>query len=88
MRWNAIWIMPKHVFEKVEDPLKFDFNKPVSPGAYVLHNYDPDGRWYIWQLREDWQRTTLGRLRQAGPEVSRLRRSRSARQARDCPDES
>src|SRR5204863_530883 len=47
VRWNAIWIMPKHVFEKVEDPLKFDFNKPVSLGAYVLHNYDPDGRWYI-----------------------------------------
>jgi peptide/nickel transport system substrate-binding protein len=44
VRWNAIWIMPKHVFEKVEDPLKFDLNKPVSLGAYVLHNYDPDGR--------------------------------------------
>ena len=60
VRWNAIWIMPKHVFEKVEDPVKFDFNKPVSLGAYVLHTYDPDGRWYIWRLREDWQRTTLG----------------------------
>jgi peptide/nickel transport system substrate-binding protein len=67
VRWNAIWIMPKHVFEKVEDPLKFDFNKPVSLGAYVLHNYDPDGRWYIWQLREDWQRTTLGAYGKPGP---------------------
>src|SRR5262249_41814153 len=60
VRWNAVWIMPKHVFEKVEDPLKFDFNKPVSLGAYVLHNFDPDGRWYIWRLRDDWQRTTIG----------------------------
>ena len=67
VRWNAIWIMPKHVFEKVEDPLKFDFNKPVSLGAYVLHNYDPDGRWYIWQRREDWQRTTLGAYGKPGP---------------------
>ena len=67
VRWNAIWIMPKHVFEKVEDPLKFDFNKPVSLGAYVLHNYDPDGRWYIWRLREDWQRTTLGAYGKPGP---------------------
>jgi peptide/nickel transport system substrate-binding protein len=67
VRWNAIWIMPKHVFEKVEDPLKFDFNKPVSLGAYVLHNYDPDGRWYIWQLREDWQRTTLAPYGKPGP---------------------
>jgi len=67
VRWNAIWIMPKHVFEKVEDPLKFDFNKPVSLGAYVLHNYDPDGRWYIWRLREDWQRTTIGQIGKPGP---------------------
>ena len=87
VRWNAIWIMPKHVFEKVEDPLKFDFNKPVSLGAYVLHSYDPDGQWYIWQLRDDWQRTTLGRYRQAGPEIPRLHRSRPARQARDRADE-
>ena len=62
VRWNGAWIMPKHVFEKVADPLKFDFGKPISLGAYVLKNYDPDGKWYIWQLRDDWQRTTLGRL--------------------------
>jgi len=67
VRWNAVWIMPKHVFEKVEDPLKFDFNKPVSLGAYVLHNYDPEGRWYIWRLRDDWQRTTLGAYGKPGP---------------------
>ena len=24
------------------DPLKFDFNKPVSLGAYTLHSYDPE----------------------------------------------
>ena len=67
VRWGAVWIMPKHVFEKVEDPLKFDFNKPVSLGAYVLHNYDPDGRWYIWRLRDDWQRTTIARYGKPGP---------------------
>ena len=83
VRWNAIWIMPKHVFEKVDDPLKFDFNKPVSLGAYMLHSYDPNGKWFIWQLRDDWQRTTLGALRQAGAEIRRLYRSRPAGQARD-----
>lgn len=67
VRWGAIWILPKHVFEKVENPAKFDFNKPVSLGAYVLHSFDPDGKWYIWQLREDWQRTTLARYGQPGP---------------------
>ena len=67
VRWGAIWILPKHVFDKVEDPLKFDFNKPVSLSAYTLRSYDPDGKWYIWQLRDDWQRTTLGRFGKPGP---------------------
>lgn len=67
VRWGAVWILPKHVFDKVEDPAKFDFNKPVSLGAYVLNSYDPDGKWYIWQLRDDWQRTTLGRYGKPGP---------------------
>ena len=30
VRWNAAWIMPKHVFEKVDDPLAFNNNPPVS----------------------------------------------------------
>ncbi len=67
VRWGAIWILPKHVFDKVEDPAKFDFNKPVSLGAYTLHSFDPDGKWYIWQLRDDWQRSSLGRHGKPGP---------------------
>jgi peptide/nickel transport system substrate-binding protein len=67
VRFNAIWMMPKHVFEKAPDPLRFDFNKPVSLGAYTLYSYDPDGKWFIWQLRDDWQRTTLGRYGKPGP---------------------
>ena len=67
VRWGAIWMMPKHVFEKVADPTKFDFGKPVSLGAYTLMSFDPDGKWYIWQLREDWQRSSLGRFGKPGP---------------------
>lgn len=67
VRWGAIWIMPKHVFEKAPDPVRFDFNRPVSLGAYALHSFDPDGKWYIWQRREDWRRTTLGRFGEPGP---------------------
>ncbi len=67
VRWGAIWILPKHIFEKVPDPSKFDFNKPVSLSAYTLNSFDPDGKWYIWQLREDWQRTSLGRYGKPGP---------------------
>jgi peptide/nickel transport system substrate-binding protein len=67
VRWNAMWMMPKHVFEAAGDPLKFDFNPPVSLGPYVLHNVDPNGRWFIWQRRDDWQRTTLARFGEPGP---------------------
>lgn len=66
VRWNAAWIMPKHIFEG-KDPLKFDFNPPVSIGAYKLHSYDPNGQWFTWERREDWQRTTLGRFGEPGP---------------------
>lgn len=58
VRWNAAWIMPKHVFEK-EDPTTFEFNPPVSLGPYTLHSFDPNGSWYIWERRPDWQRTTV-----------------------------
>src|ERR1041385_4008672 len=32
VRWNAMWMMPKHVFEGAGELLKFDFNPPVSLG--------------------------------------------------------
>jgi peptide/nickel transport system substrate-binding protein len=60
VRWNAAWILPKHVFETVDDPIAFNFNPPVSLGPYVLHNYDKTGQWAVWRLREDWQRTSIG----------------------------
>jgi len=66
VRWNALWIMPKHAFEG-QDPLTFDFNPPVSLGAYTLHGYDPNGQWFTWEKRPDWERTTLGRFGEPGP---------------------
>ncbi|SEQ29467.1 peptide/nickel transport system substrate-binding protein [Devosia sp. YR412] len=69
VRWNAAWIMPKHIFEKVEDPLAFNNNPPVSLSAYVLNSYDKGGNWAIWKLRDDWQRTTIGMLQDTPPEV-------------------
>ncbi len=59
VRWNAAWIMPKHVFEKVDDPKSFNFNPPVGLGPYTLHSYDPNGYWYIWEKRPDWDKTAL-----------------------------
>ena len=66
VRWNAAWMMPKHVFEG-KDPLQFDFNPPVSLGQYTLHSYDPNGQWFTWQKRDDWERTSVGRFGEPGP---------------------
>ncbi|RLF05022.1 MAG: ABC transporter substrate-binding protein [Thermoprotei archaeon] len=60
LAWGTLHIMPKHIFEKVEDPLKFKFFPPVGTGAYVLKDYDPNGYWWLWERREDWERSVIG----------------------------
>lgn len=61
-RWGCTWIMPKHIFEKVEDPVNFEFNPFVGSGPYKLHSYDDGGFWTIWEKREDWDKTPTGIL--------------------------
>ncbi|WP_173088111.1 ABC transporter substrate-binding protein [Devosia sp. 1635] len=68
VRWNGAWIMPEHVFSQVDNVLEFDFNPPVTLGAYTLNSFDPNGTWYIWDKREDWQNTTLGLVGEPTPE--------------------
>ena len=67
VRWNAMWMMPKHVFEKAGDLIKFAFDPPVTLGPYVLNSYDTDGKWFIWRKRDDWQKTTVARFGEPGP---------------------
>ncbi len=62
VRWGACYMMPKHIFEKEKDPVKFKFNPPVSLGAYKLKDFDPNGKWYLWQLRDDWKKTSVALL--------------------------
>ena len=61
-RWGSCFIMPKHVFEDVDNPIAFEYNEPLSNGPYVLHSYDPDGYWTGWERRDDWERTPTGML--------------------------
>ncbi len=62
VRWGAVFMMPKHIFEKEADPLAFKFNPPVSLGAYTLKDFDPNGKWFLWQRREDWKKTSVALL--------------------------
>jgi len=61
-RWGCCWIMPKHVFEGVEDPTTFEYNPPLSLGPYVLNSFDPAGFWTVWEKRDDWDRTPTGMI--------------------------
>ena len=59
-RWNGMYMMPKHIFETVEDPTTFTFDDPVVLGVYVPIESDPNGFWELFQRREDWERTPAG----------------------------
>jgi peptide/nickel transport system substrate-binding protein len=61
-RWGATWIMPKHIFETVEDKVLFEFNPFVGTGPYKLHSFDEGGFWTIWEKREDWENSPTGIL--------------------------
>lgn len=62
VRYNAVYIMPKHVWKDVEGPTKYAFFPPVSLGPYVFENADVAGYWELFKRREDWERTTVGVL--------------------------
>lgn len=70
VRWSACFMMPKHIFEQQADVVAFTFNPPVSLGPYVLKDFDPQGNWYLWERREDWQRTTLARFGEPAPKYA------------------
>jgi len=60
--YGALFMQPKHIWEEIENPLTFDFNPPASLGPYVLDSYDPQGYWFLFKKRDDWQRTSVGQL--------------------------
>ena len=59
-RWNGVYIMPKHIFETVDDPVTYTFNPPVVLGGWLPIESDPNGFWELWERREDWERTPAG----------------------------
>jgi len=61
-RWGAVWIMPKHIWESVDDLVNFEFNPIVGTGPYKLHSYDPSGFWTIWERRADWDKSPTGMM--------------------------
>ena len=68
-RYNAVYMMAKHVWEKASDLKTFTNYPPVSLGAYVASDSDPNGYWELFKRRDDWQQSTPGIITgQPGPQ--------------------
>jgi peptide/nickel transport system substrate-binding protein len=68
-RWNGVYMMPKHIFEKVDDLATFTNNPPVVLGNYIPVEADPNGFWELYKRRDDWERSPAGvETNNAGPE--------------------
>jgi peptide/nickel transport system substrate-binding protein len=61
-RWNGVYMMPKHIFETIDDLATFRFEDPVVLGVYTPIEHDPNGYWELFERREDWERTVAGTI--------------------------
>lgn len=59
-RWNGVYMMPKHVFENIDDLANYVDSNPVVLGNYVPIQFDPNGFWELFQRREDPERSVAG----------------------------
>jgi len=61
------WV-PKHVFEPLGDEVVSFQNAPaVTLGPYKIKEFDPNGFWQLWELRDDWQNSSWGNLGEPKP---------------------
>jgi peptide/nickel transport system substrate-binding protein len=62
--WGAQFVpVPKHVFEPQGDNVvTFENTNAVTLGPYKIKEFDPNGFWQLWELREDWERSGWGNL--------------------------
>ena len=54
------YIVPEHIYKDVEDVTQFKDSEPVTAGPYTVKDYDPNGQWILYELREDWQQSAMG----------------------------
>lgn len=67
--WGSLFVpVPKHIFEKQgADVVNFKNTNAVTLGPYKIKQFDPNGFWQLWELREDWKRSGWGNLGQPKP---------------------
>lgn len=52
-------IVPEHIYSQVEDVTQFKDEDPVVAGPYTVKDYDPNGQWILYELREDYQNSAI-----------------------------
>ncbi|MCA9883078.1 MAG: ABC transporter substrate-binding protein [Anaerolineaceae bacterium] len=63
---SAFIIVPEHIFSQVDNLAEFRNTYPVTIGPYTVKEFDPNGFWQLWELREDWERSAWGFLDEDG----------------------
>ena len=58
---NPFHVVPKHIWEQ-QDPATFTNFPPVTISAYKFKDADPNGTWFLWEKREDWQNSDVGQM--------------------------
>ncbi len=53
-------IIPEHIYSQQADVTTFKDGEPVVAGPYTVEDYDPNGQWILYKLRDDWFQSTLG----------------------------
>ena len=65
---NLFTPVPKHIFEPLGDEVVAYKNAPaVTLGPYKIKEFDPNGFWQLWELRDDWKRSGWGNLGEPKP---------------------
>lgn len=65
---NGFDVVPEHIWSK-EDPATFADTNPLSSGPYTLKDRDPQGYWFLYEKREDWENTAVGQTAgESGPQ--------------------
>lgn len=59
---NLFRPVPKHIWKDV-DAATFTNYPPVGIGPYKFKQGDPNGYWFLWEKRDDWQRSDAGQIK-------------------------
>lgn len=57
---NFLRIVPEHIYSKVDDITTFKDSDPVVAGPYTVKAYDEQGKWVLYERRDDWKDSTVG----------------------------